>query len=327
MSARCRGRRRRLSPAPLPNIAKSELSPKDYSKTVKIEGKTVAIRGATFESMGDMASKGTGGGLISANCHGPAKFITPGSMTVKFEGKSVHLKGEPVLNNCGPSGSPPNTGATMMGTENPEKKKPPCPVHKAYKRTDKDRAAAKKQADDAATAADKGVADAKGELANAEAALAAPYKKGGPQRGQLRQAVKIAEGRVAAAEGAARGTKQKQKSLKNEQKVADDEGGGLNIVIQCVDCDHEIVEIDVLTADRRAKETKSSEGGFNKDQFDQMSANLADPRVVALLGGPVKPETAIVSADSAAAKANIEAEHPGVTDSDSRTSRLSGVLL
>lgn len=104
-------------PSPLPNIAKSELSPKDYSTTVKIEGKTVAIRGATFESMGDMASKGTGGGLISANCHGPAKFITPGSLTVKIEGKSVHLLGEPMLNNCGASGSPPNTGATMSGAD------------------------------------------------------------------------------------------------------------------------------------------------------------------------------------------------------------------
>ena len=54
-------------PAPLPNIGKSELSPKGYSTTVKIEGNAVAIRGATFESIGDIASKGTGGGLISAN--------------------------------------------------------------------------------------------------------------------------------------------------------------------------------------------------------------------------------------------------------------------
>jgi uncharacterized Zn-binding protein involved in type VI secretion len=102
-------------PTPLPNIAKSELSPKGYSTTVKIEGNTVAIRGAMFESIGDIASKGTGGGLISANCHGPAKFISPGSFTVKIEGKNVHLLGEPMLNNCGPSGSPPNTGATMVG--------------------------------------------------------------------------------------------------------------------------------------------------------------------------------------------------------------------
>ena len=111
-------------PSPLPNIAKSGMSPKGYSKKVKIESNTVAIRGASFKSMGDMASKGTGGGLISANTHGPAKFITPGSLTVKIEGKSVHLLGEPMLNNCGPSGSPPNTGATMMGTKHADTKKP-----------------------------------------------------------------------------------------------------------------------------------------------------------------------------------------------------------
>lgn len=102
-------------PTPLPNIGKSSLSPKGYSKTVKIEGHTVAIRGATYESIGDIASKGTGGGLISCNTHGPTKFITPGSLDVKIEGKNVHLLGEPMLNNCGPSGSPPNTGATMQG--------------------------------------------------------------------------------------------------------------------------------------------------------------------------------------------------------------------
>ncbi len=101
-------------PAPLPNIAKSGSSPKDYSKKVKIEGNTVAIKGATFTSMGDVASKATGGGLVSANTHGPAKFASPGSMTVKIEGKSVHLLAEPMLNNCGGSGNPPNS-ATLMG--------------------------------------------------------------------------------------------------------------------------------------------------------------------------------------------------------------------
>ena len=44
---------------------------------MRAEGKAVAIQGATFESIGDIASKGTGGGLISANTHGPTKFITP----------------------------------------------------------------------------------------------------------------------------------------------------------------------------------------------------------------------------------------------------------
>jgi hypothetical protein len=113
-------------PAPLPNIAKSELSPQGYSTTVEIDGNAVAIRGATFESIGDMASKGTGGGLISANCHGPAKFISPGSMDVKIEGKNVQLLSDMMLNNCGPSGSPPNTGATMGGLLQMAKAKNPA---------------------------------------------------------------------------------------------------------------------------------------------------------------------------------------------------------
>ena len=83
-------------PTPLPNIAKSNMSPKGFSKDVKIEGKTVAIFGASFKSMGDVASKATGGGLLSMNTHGPAKFVCPGSLTVKIEGKAVHLKGDPI---------------------------------------------------------------------------------------------------------------------------------------------------------------------------------------------------------------------------------------
>jgi uncharacterized Zn-binding protein involved in type VI secretion len=101
-------------PTPLPNIGKSGTDPKKYSKTVTIEGKKVAIRGATFGSMGDVASKGTGGGVVSANVEGPTSFVGPGSMDVKFEGKNVQLLGDPMLNNCGPSGSPANA-ATMMG--------------------------------------------------------------------------------------------------------------------------------------------------------------------------------------------------------------------
>ncbi|MFL5347967.1 MAG: DUF4150 domain-containing protein [Hyalangium sp.] len=101
-------------PTPLPNIGKSGTSPKGYSKTVTIEGKKVGIRGATFGSMGDVASKGTGGGIVSSNVEGPTSFVGPGSMNVKIEGKNVQLLGDPMLNNCGPSGSPANA-ATMMG--------------------------------------------------------------------------------------------------------------------------------------------------------------------------------------------------------------------
>ncbi|NTX10014.1 DUF4150 domain-containing protein [Myxococcus sp. CA056] len=101
-------------PTPLPNIGKSGTDPKKYSKTVTIEGKKVAIRGSTFGSMGDVASKGTGGGLVSANVEGPTSFVGPGAMSVKFDGKNVQLLGDPMLNNCGPGGSPANA-ATMMG--------------------------------------------------------------------------------------------------------------------------------------------------------------------------------------------------------------------
>jgi hypothetical protein len=101
-------------PTPLPNIGKSGMSPKGYSKKVTIEGKKVAIAGASFGSMGDVASKGLGGGLVSMNCEGPTKFVGPGSLDVQIEGKNVQLLGDPMLNNCGPSGSPPNS-ATMTG--------------------------------------------------------------------------------------------------------------------------------------------------------------------------------------------------------------------
>lgn len=101
-------------PTPLPNIGKSGDSPKGYSKTVTFDGNSVAVKGATFKSVGDMASKATGGGLLSANTHGITKFVGPGSMDTKIEGKNVHLLTDPMLNNCGPSGSPPNS-ATLAG--------------------------------------------------------------------------------------------------------------------------------------------------------------------------------------------------------------------
>lgn len=101
-------------PTPLPNIGRSSMSPQGYSTTVKIEGDPVAIMGASFGSMGDIASKGTGGGIISCNAEGPTKFIAPGSLTVQIEGKSVHLLSDMMSNNNGPAGSPPNA-ATMAG--------------------------------------------------------------------------------------------------------------------------------------------------------------------------------------------------------------------
>jgi uncharacterized Zn-binding protein involved in type VI secretion len=101
-------------PTPLPNIGKSGDSPQGYSTSVMIEGNAVAIQGASFNSMGDVASQGTGGGLVSSNTQGPTKFVAPGSLDVKIEGKNVQLLGDQMLNNCGPGGSPPNA-ATMGG--------------------------------------------------------------------------------------------------------------------------------------------------------------------------------------------------------------------
>jgi hypothetical protein len=98
----------------LPNVGKSGDSPKGYTKNVKVGGQPVAIRGASFTSTGDAASKGTGGGLVSTNTHGPTTFAGPGSRDVKFEGKNVQLLGDPMLNNCNPAGRMPNS-ATMVG--------------------------------------------------------------------------------------------------------------------------------------------------------------------------------------------------------------------
>lgn len=101
-------------PTPLPNIGRSSESPEGYSKSVKFDADPVAIRGATFSSQGDIASKGTGGGIASANTHGITKFVGPGSMDVQVEGRNVQLLSDPMLNNCGAGGSPPNA-ATMTG--------------------------------------------------------------------------------------------------------------------------------------------------------------------------------------------------------------------
>lgn len=98
-------------PTPLPNIGTSNTSPSGYTKRVAGEKKDCAIKGASFKSKGDMASKGTGGGLISAATHGKTKFVAPGSMDVKFEGKNVQLLGDAMTNN---SSSPPNAATVGL---------------------------------------------------------------------------------------------------------------------------------------------------------------------------------------------------------------------
>src|SRR5205809_7750128 len=69
-------------PTPLPNIGKSGDNLKKCTTKVLFEGKKVAIEGSYYKSMGDMASKGTGGGLVSSATHGKTKFVAPGSRNV-----------------------------------------------------------------------------------------------------------------------------------------------------------------------------------------------------------------------------------------------------
>ena len=86
-------------PTPLPNIAQTGTKPSGFTKTVKVEGKRVAVKGSSFGSTGDVASQATGGGIVSATTQGRAKIISPGSMNVRMEGKAVHLLGDMTTNN------------------------------------------------------------------------------------------------------------------------------------------------------------------------------------------------------------------------------------
>ena len=102
-------------PSPLPNIGKSGDKLSKCTKKVLFENKKVAIKGSYYMSIGDMASKGTGGGLLSATTHGKTEFVAPGSMNVKAEGKNIQLLGDAMTNN----GSSKNTGATLPGNLQP----------------------------------------------------------------------------------------------------------------------------------------------------------------------------------------------------------------
>lgn len=86
-------------PTPLPNMGRSGDSLSRGSKQVRICGKKVAIKGAYFMSVGDLASKATGGGIVTAQTHGKTKFTGLGSIDVKIEGKNVHLLGDFTTNN------------------------------------------------------------------------------------------------------------------------------------------------------------------------------------------------------------------------------------
>jgi len=254
-------------PVPLPNIGKSADSPKDYSTTVKFEGKAVAIKGATFGSMGDIASKGTGGGLISANTHGPTKFVGPGSMDVKVEGKNVQLLGDPMLNNCGPSGSPANA-ATMAGVvQAPQPVAPPPCTHPSLRREPPDDAA-KKTPENQIKAMEGKVNKLKKQAAKLET-----------------KAANVAHSPLKAAAVAAElaGVNAGLKGAEFELQVAKDEyaKGKLketSVKVLCASCGMEITELDVITEDEAGKpvvkECKAG-GAFSESQAITQTAAIA----------------------------------------------------
>jgi uncharacterized Zn-binding protein involved in type VI secretion len=86
-------------PTPLPNIGKSGDRLKKCTTKVLFHGKKVAIEGSYYMSMGDIASKATGGGLISGSTHGKTEFTAPGSTNVKAQGKNIQLLGDAMTNN------------------------------------------------------------------------------------------------------------------------------------------------------------------------------------------------------------------------------------
>jgi uncharacterized Zn-binding protein involved in type VI secretion len=102
-------------PTPLPNIGRSADRLADCTSTVLIEGKKIAIKGSYYMSQPspDVASQGTGGGIVSAKTQGKTEFVAPGSMNVKAEGKNIQLLGDAMTNN---GGSPSNSG-TMPGNQ------------------------------------------------------------------------------------------------------------------------------------------------------------------------------------------------------------------
>lgn len=86
-------------PTPLPNTGRSGKKLRKASKTVRFDGKKVATKGTYFMSFGDEPSKATGGGIMTGTTGGKTKFISPGSLNVKVEGKNVQLRTDLTTNN------------------------------------------------------------------------------------------------------------------------------------------------------------------------------------------------------------------------------------
>jgi uncharacterized Zn-binding protein involved in type VI secretion len=240
-------------PTALPNVARSKIKPKGFSKTVKIGGRPVAIRGASFGSTGDAASKSTGGGLVSSNTHGPAKFIGLGSLDVKIEGKNVHLLGDPMLNNCDPGGGLPNSG-TLGGARHKSgikyvrgKGDPNCPHPKMERSDPAENAKKKRQLEDARLH----------EQAKKERLLRRADKL--EEQGHLTESDKIFKKALAA--------ENQEAGIAWEQKVAKDTNAReQSIDYYCPDCGME-GELDCITDEGVIKEAKITGKAAEASQY------------------------------------------------------------
>ncbi|RJS27287.1 hypothetical protein DRW03_02635 [Corallococcus sp. H22C18031201] len=252
-------------PTPLPNVGRSDDSPKGYSKSVTIDGHAVAIQGASFGSQGDIASKGTGGGMVSANTQGPTRFVGPGSMSVRIEGKNVQLLGDPMLNNCGPGGSPPNA-ATLAGEMQAAKMVAGSCTHPQIRRepalgtetrSSKELA---KSLDDEANRLDK-LAD--------EKMIEAMQQVGQNRREELLNSAKD--------------TRRGALDKRFEAKVARDTNAKeVSVKVLCSVCGISLGEFDVVTAKGTYKEVKEGGQAVRVDQFYTQRELVRNPLVAPL---------------------------------------------
>jgi hypothetical protein len=173
-------------------------------------------------------------------------------MDVQIEGKNVHLLGDPMLNNCGPSGSPPNA-ATMQGLKQVPKFVPDCCADPKIVREPP--AGSESRSTE--------------ELVKSLEDEAARLKQIGLD--------KLSSAKIP------KDIQKAQDSLKGaddklfEAKVAKDtKAKEVNITFKCVACGKKVGEFDVVTGKGIVKEVKSSASDIDVKQLHKEIALAAD---------------------------------------------------
>ena len=257
-------------PTPLPNIGKSDNSPDGYSTTVTTETRSPSR--APASSMGDVASQGTGGGIVSNNVEGPTSFVGPGSMDVQVEGKNVQLLTDPMLNNGGPSGTPANS-ATMGGLLQAAKAKNPanldtCGAGKHTEQIDRPKVPPGEETPAGRVAAMKSVASTPGD------------------------AFEIAAAEHNIADGSITGGDQLSRSITPAEKAAGAHEDDQKIWAVCTVCGYRR-EVDQSPNDKSTVESKSSAKSAkeNNNQKTNNKAMVAAGGTVTYKAPPLHPDT------------------------------------